>query len=148
MFLVGLEADLTTLRDHGRKTMVVGQVSVWIPLALGIALGYVLYPHVGTGSNEVAFCIFIGVAVSITAFPVLARILQETALFHTRIGAMSIACAAVGDVLAWLLLAGAVAVAGSASVATLGFTSAMMIGYLLVMVGSASSTSGSAPSWS
>jgi Kef-type K+ transport system membrane component KefB len=113
MLLVGMELDSRLLRGQGRRSAVISLVSVTVPFGLGVGLGVLLYPQFGTGPGRIAFCLFIGAAVSITAFPVLVRILQETGLYHTRVGAIAIACAAIDDVIAWCLLAVVVAAAGA-----------------------------------
>jgi Kef-type K+ transport system membrane component KefB len=115
MFLVGLELDLASLRGKGRKVMVISQGSILAPMALAVPLGLWLYPRLGANANEFGFCLFLAAAMSITAFPVLARLLQETGLFRTRIGAVSLLCAAVNDAAAWCLLAVVVAVVGAST---------------------------------
>ncbi|MFJ1974548.1 cation:proton antiporter [Streptomyces sp. NPDC087903] len=116
MFLVGLELDLGSLRGHSRTAVVVSQVSIALPLALGTLLALGMYgtfaPH---GVDRLPFVLFIAVSMSITAFPVLARILTDRGLYRTRVGALAMACAAVDDVTAWCLLAAVVAVTKSNS---------------------------------
>jgi Kef-type K+ transport system membrane component KefB len=106
MFLIGLELDLNILRGRGRTTFVTSQVSIIVPFVSGILLAVFLYPRLS--AEEVPFYIFamfIGTAMSITAFPVLARILSERKMLRTHLGAVAIACAAVDDVTGWILLA-------------------------------------------
>ncbi|MFJ3883299.1 cation:proton antiporter [Streptomyces sp. NPDC090077] len=113
MFLVGLELDVGMLRGLRRAVVVVSQASVWVPLGFGglLALGlYGTFAPEGVGRRE--FVLFVAVALSVTAFPVLARILTEQGLYGTPVGALAMACAAVVDVVAWCLLAVVVAVAG------------------------------------
>src|SRR5262249_50158288 len=106
MFLVGLELDLRRLRELGRAAIVTSQVSIIVPFALGFFFALHLYPRFANESvNFVGFALFIGSAMSITAFPVLARILTERNLLRTRIGSVAITCAAVDDVTAWCILA-------------------------------------------
>ncbi|MFI7020086.1 cation:proton antiporter [Streptomyces sp. NPDC050164] len=106
MFLVGLEFDGHLLRGRGSTASVIGQVSVAIPLALGVAVGTAIYGELGssTGDRE-TFALFIGAAMSVTAFPVLARILMERGIFQTPVGTLAMVCAAIADLVAWLLLA-------------------------------------------
>ena len=111
MFLVGLELDHHHLRGQGHRAVVVSHTSIILPFVLGAGLGWWLHPRVGGTSNELAFCLFVGAAMAVTAFPVLARILQETGLGRTRVGSMTLACAAVDDVTAWCVLAVVLAVA-------------------------------------
>ncbi|MEU8464602.1 cation:proton antiporter [Streptomyces sp. NPDC029003] len=113
MFLVGLELDLGLLRGQGRAVVAVSQASVWVPLGLGGLLALGLYgPFAPEGVGRGEFALFVAVALSVTAFPVLARILTEQGLYGTPVGALAMACAAVVDVVAWCLLAVVVAVAG------------------------------------
>jgi Kef-type K+ transport system membrane component KefB len=117
MFLVGLELDLGLLRGRRRASLVISQTSIVVPFALGIALAFWLRPRFGDpGTPMAAFVLFMGSAMSITAFPVLARILAESGLRQTRVGALATACAAVDDVTAWCLLAFAVSVARHAGI--------------------------------
>jgi Kef-type K+ transport system membrane component KefB len=106
MFLVGVELDLSVLRKVGRTALVVSQVSIALPLAFGCVLGLFLYPEFSDAKVSAGgFALFIGAALSVTAFPVLARILKERGLTHTDLGVLAIACAAANDVTAWCLLA-------------------------------------------
>ncbi|GAA2882279.1 hypothetical protein GCM10010517_45430 [Streptosporangium fragile] len=129
MFLVGLELRGDLLRGRGRIALVCGQASVAVPFALGVGLALVIYPPLAVASvGFPAFALFIGAALSVTAFPVLARILLERGMFHTPTGALTVTCAAIADVTAWLLLAVAITMAKDSSPAgalrTLGLTAA------------------------
>jgi len=113
MFLVGLQLQPQTLRGQGYAVVVISHTSIVIPFALGALLAVVLYPHLADPTvPRLHFALFLGTALSITAFPVLARILAERHLLHTQVGALAIACAAVDDVTAWCLLAGVVLLKG------------------------------------
>lgn len=106
MFLIGLELDLSILRGRGRTTVITSQISIIVPFLLGILLAIYLYPRLS--KEEVSlpiFAMFLGTAMSITAFPVLARILIERKILRTQLGAVAIACAAVNDVTGWIILA-------------------------------------------
>ena len=106
MFYVGLNVDPGALRKHGRTAVVTSNASVAVPFALGAALALWLYPVFAPPAvSRLGFVLFIAAAMSVTAFPVLARILEERSLLQTRLGALAIACAAVDDVTAWSLLA-------------------------------------------
>jgi len=116
MFLVGAELDPEILRGRKHTAVVTSHVSIIVPFFLGTLLALYLYPRLS--DNSVAFthfALFVGTAMSITAFPVLARILTERNLLHGRIGAVSIACAAVDDVTAWCILAGVILLVRSSS---------------------------------
>ena len=106
MFLVGLELNPARLRRQFGTTVAISTTGMIVPFALGVALAFYLYSRVS--SADVAFlnfALFIGVAMSITAFPVLARILSDLRMTHTDLGALALGCAAIGDVTAWCLLA-------------------------------------------
>lgn len=106
MFLVGVELDLSVLRKVGKTAFVISQVSIITPLIFGSSLAILLYPQFAPeGVAAPAFALFLGAAMSITAFPVLARILKERGLTNSRLGVIAIACAAVDDVTAWCILA-------------------------------------------
>jgi Kef-type K+ transport system membrane component KefB len=112
LFVVGLRLDLTALRARAGSAVAISHASIAVPFALGAALGPWLHPTLaGPGTPRLPFVLFLGAAMSVTAFPVLARILSERGLVGTRLGSLAIACAAVDDVTAWCLLAGVVAVA-------------------------------------
>ena len=119
MFAVGLRLDWDVLRGRAKAAVAVSHASIAVPFVLGAALAPWLHPRLagdGVASGGVAllpFALFLGAAMSVTAFPVLARILTERGLLGTRLGAVAIACAAVDDVTAWCILAGVVAVARS-----------------------------------
>jgi Kef-type K+ transport system membrane component KefB len=112
MFLVGLELDLRILRGLAHATVVTSHVSIIFPFFLGSTLAIYLYPRLSDDSVSFTnFALFMGAALSITAFPVLARILTERKLLKTRLGSIAIACAAVDDVTGWCILAGIVLLA-------------------------------------
>jgi Kef-type K+ transport system membrane component KefB len=106
MFVVGLEVDLKRVLKQKSAVVLISNVSILLPLALGIGLAKALYPQFAV--EQVAFfpfALFMGTAMSVTAFPVLARILKERDLLGTNLGSMALSCAAIDDISAWLLLA-------------------------------------------
>jgi Kef-type K+ transport system membrane component KefB len=109
MFIVGLELDMSLIRGKGRVAAVTSISSVVTPFALGLLASIVLHDAYGVVNGEevewLHFALFIGASMSVTAFPVLARILNERQMHRTRIGVLTLACAAVDDILAWSLLA-------------------------------------------
>lgn len=116
MFVVGLELDLGVVRRRQRTAVTVSLASIALPFALGVALGLYLYaahPPPEEERTRVAFVLFIGASMSITAFPVLARILADRGMLRTALGGLAMASAAVDDIIAWSLLAVVVAAAGS-----------------------------------
>jgi len=112
MFLVGLELDTSLLRQRTRSSIAISHASIVVPFLLGAGLALWLYPRFADGGiSFTAFALFIGVAMSVTAFPVLARILTDRKMQTSRMGVLALACAAVDDVTAWCLLALVVGVA-------------------------------------
>jgi Kef-type K+ transport system membrane component KefB len=116
MFLVGLELDLRVLRERGHLAVLTSHASITAPFLLGTALALLLYPRLSHAAvSFTGFALFLGAAMSVTAFPVLARILAERGLVRTRLGAVALACAAVDDVTAWCILAVVVVIVRAAS---------------------------------
>ena len=106
MFLVGLEFNPKLLHGHGRVAVSISHASIIVPFLFGTALALYLYPKLSdTSVSFTPFALFMGAAMSVTAFPVLARILSERKLTGTKMGALALTCAAVDDVTAWFLLA-------------------------------------------
>jgi K+:H+ antiporter len=105
MFLIGLEFDFGHLRSHGHIAVSVSLAGILLPFALGLAVAQVLHPYVGQGINRLGFSLFIATALSITALPVLGRMLVEFNLSRTRLGSLTITAAAADDAIGWTLLA-------------------------------------------
>jgi len=133
MFLVGVELDRDHLRGQGHRAVVVSHASIIAPFAMGFALGWWMHPIVGGHSSTLAFSLFVGAAMAVTAFPVLARILQETGLDRTRVGAVTLACAAVDDVTAWCILAVVLAVAQDTGAGPVGVSVAASLAFVAFM---------------
>src|SRR5205807_41205 len=134
MFLVGLEVDQSQLRGRLAPAMMISNASVAFPMLLGIAAALPLYKLVGPDKKFVAFALFMGVAMSITAFPVLARILAERRMLGRPVGSLAIACAAIDDVTAWFLIALATTIAVSGSFGGVVVTIAEATAFTLLMV--------------
>lgn len=113
MFIVGLEWDATMIRGSGSLAATVSVSSILVPFGLGVILALALMDDYGT-DDKTAFMLFMGIAMAITAFPILARILTDRQMARTPLGVLALACAAIGDVLAWFLLAAVVAISGPA----------------------------------
>jgi Kef-type K+ transport system membrane component KefB len=136
MFVVGLELDLSHVRLRAHTAVAVSHVSIVFPFLLGALASLALFaPNARPGVPFHAFALFMGIAMSITAFPVLARILDERGLSRTPIGSTAITCAAVDDVTAWTLLAFVVAVvtAGGA-LSTLLIMIAVAVAFVVTML--------------
>ncbi|MEX0612179.1 MAG: cation:proton antiporter [Pirellulales bacterium] len=114
MFLVGLELNAGLLRSRAHATVAISHASILTPFLLGAILALWLYPQLGTANVSFrSFALFMGVAMSITAFPVLARILTDRRMENTELGVVALSCAAIDDVTAWCLLAFVVGVANA-----------------------------------
>lgn len=105
MFLVGLEVRVSAIRASAKSVVIASQASIVAPFVCGGLLAWTVYPRIGNGAARLPFVLFIGAAMGITAFPVLARILSDHKLTHTRVGTFAISCAAVDDLSAWCILA-------------------------------------------
>ncbi|HVY91152.1 MAG TPA: cation:proton antiporter [Bryobacteraceae bacterium] len=136
MFLVGIELNPQELKKNGEAAVVTSHASIVTPFCLGSALAVLLYPKLShQGVSFTSFALFMGSAMSITAFPVLARILTERNLLGTRMGTLSISCAAVDDVTGWCILAYIVIlVRAESSSASLWATIGGVIAYIAVMM--------------
>ncbi|MFN7331652.1 MAG: cation:proton antiporter, partial [Flavobacterium sp.] len=111
MFVIGMELDLKVLKNKANDAVVISHASIVFPFALGIGLSYFIYHRFAPAGVEfLAFSLFMGIAMSITAFPVLARIVQERGIHKTRLGTIVITCAAADDITAWCLLAAVIAI--------------------------------------
>jgi Kef-type K+ transport system membrane component KefB len=128
MFVIGMELDLKVLRNKAHDALVVSHTSIVIPFALGLGLAYYIYQSFAPPNVQFSsFALFIGIAMSITAFPVLARIVQERGIHKTRLGTIVITCAAADDITAWCLLAAVIAIVKAGT-----FVSAL---YIILLAG-------------
>jgi Kef-type K+ transport system membrane component KefB/nucleotide-binding universal stress UspA family protein len=134
MFLIGLELDPKLLRGRAHTSVAISHSSIIVPSLLGGVLGLYLYPRLSSPEVPFAsFILFMAVSMSITAFPVLARILAERRLLKTKVGAVTITCAAVDDVTAWCLLAFVVSIAKSTDLQRAAGTVGMALAYIALM---------------
>jgi Kef-type K+ transport system membrane component KefB len=127
MFIVGMELNVRHVREKGSAAVMISHASIIVPFVLGAGLALFLYRGLAPpGTSFSAFALFIGVAMSITAFPVLARILEDRNLTQTNLGSIALTCAAVDDVTAWCILALVIALVQasgiSVSLVTIVFT--------------------------
>jgi Kef-type K+ transport system membrane component KefB len=131
MFVIGMELDLDQLKQQARTAVLVSQASILLPFLLGVAVSLFLFPaFAAPGTACLALALFLGISMSITAFPVLARILEERRLTKTALGSTAIACAATNDVAAWSMLAVVVSIVRAGGVAA----SVLRIGLVVLFV--------------
>ena len=134
MFLVGLELNLELLRRRVHAVVATSHASIVAPFVLGAALALYLYPRFSTSNVPfTSFALFLGLAMSITAFPVLARILSDRGLTRTELGAIALTCASVDDVTAWCLLAFVVGVVQSSAQSALS-VAALTVSFIAFMI--------------
>jgi len=135
MYVVGMELDLSALKNKAKDAVIISHASIIIPFTLGLGLAYFIYTQFAPeGVEFMAFGLFMGIAMSITAFPVLARIVQERGLHRTRIGAMVITCAAADDVTAWCILAAVIAIVKAGSFVSSLYIIGLSIAYVFLML--------------
>jgi Kef-type K+ transport system membrane component KefB len=133
MFLVGLELNIGVFRRNPHSIILISQAGIAVPFLLGSALALWLYPKFSSDNvSFTAFALFLGISMSITAFPVLARILSDRKLQNTPLGTAALTCAAIGDVTAWCLLAFVVGVIQS-QLAGAGLTLLLTLLYIVLM---------------
>ena len=135
MFVIGMELDLKVLKNKANDAVVISHASIIIPFTLGIGLAYfVYYKFAPAGISFLAFSLFMGIAMSITAFPVLARIVQERGISKTKLGAIVITCAAADDITAWCLLAVVIAIVKAGTFVSALYIIALAVVYVLMML--------------
>jgi Kef-type K+ transport system membrane component KefB len=135
MFVVGMELDLKVLKNRANEAIVISHASIVIPFTLGIGLAYFIYYRFApAGVPFLSFALFMGIAMSITAFPVLARIVQERGIHKTKLGAIVITCAAADDITAWCILAAVIAIVKAGTFASSMYIISLAILYVLLML--------------
>jgi len=135
MFTVGMELNVQHVREKGSAAVMISHASIIVPFLLGTALSLFLYSDLApAGTSFNAFALFIGVAMSITAFPVLARILEDRNLTQRTLGSIALTCAAVDDVTAWCILALVIALVKSTGIASSAVTIGLTIVFAVAMV--------------
>lgn len=135
MFVIGMELDLKLLRNKAHDAVVISHAGIVIPFTLGVGLAYFIYKaHAPDHVPFVSYALFIGISMSITAFPVLARIIQERGIHKTKIGAVVITCAAADDITAWCLLAAVIAIVKAGSFVSSLYTIALAVLYVFMMI--------------
>jgi len=135
MYIVGMELDLGVLRKKAHDAVVISHASIIIPFSLGIGLAYYLYKEFAPeGVQFSSFALFMAIAMSITAFPVLARIVQERNLQKTKLGTVVITCAAADDITAWCILAAVIAIVKAGSFGGSVYVILMAVVYVFLMI--------------
>lgn len=135
MFIVGMELDLKVLKNKAHEAVVISHASIIIPFALGMCLAYFIYQSFAPqGVHFLSFGLFMGISMSITAFPVLARIVQERGLNKTRLGTVVITCAAADDITAWCILAAVIAIVKAGSFVSALYVIGLAVLYVLLMI--------------
>jgi len=135
MFIVGTELNIRLLREKGTEAVMISHASIIVPFLLGTTLSLFLYSELApAGTSFNAFALFIGVAMSITAFPVLARILEDRKLSQTTLGSIAITCAAVDDVTAWCILALVIAIVKSTGLESAAITIGLTLVFAVAMI--------------
>lgn len=135
MFVIGMELDLKALKNKANDAVVISHASIIFPFTLGIGLAYFIYKQFAPEGVEFAsFALFLGIAMSITAFPVLARIVQERGIHKTKLGTIVITCAAADDITAWCILAAVIAIVKAGSFVSSIYIIAMAIAYVFLML--------------
>ncbi len=135
MFIVGMEIDVNVLKNKAHDAVVISHASIIIPFSLGMGLAYFIYKEFAPVEvSFTSFGLFLGIALSITAFPVLARIIQERGIHKTRLGTIVITCAAADDITGWSILAVVIAIAKAGSSVSALYTIALAIVYVFVMI--------------
>jgi Kef-type K+ transport system membrane component KefB len=135
MFVVGMEFERGHLRRTAHTVIVVSHAGIMLPFVLGVAAAVILYSdYAAPGASFLAFALFMGIALSLTAFPVLARILEDRGIAKTFLGSMALSCAAVGDATAWAILACVVAIARASGVAATMFNLSLVSVFVVLML--------------
>ena len=135
MFVIGMELDLKVLQNRAKDAIVISHASILFPFALGVGLAYFVYfKFAPEGVAFLPFALFMGIAMSITAFPVLARIVQERGIHKTKLGAIVITCAAADDITAWCILAAVIAIVKAGTFVSSLYVIGMAFVYVLTML--------------
>lgn len=135
MFIIGMELDMGVIRQRAGSAVFISNVSIVVPFVMGAALALFLYKSFAPeNARFLPFALFMGIAMSITAFPVLARIVQERGMTRTPLGMTAITCAAINDITAWGILALVVAIANASAIQGALFTILLSLLYITFML--------------
>lgn len=134
MFVIGMELDFSVLKNKINETLVISHAGILVPFFLGIVASYWIYEEYAAAQTAfLPFALFIGISMSITAFPVLARIIQERNMTKTSLGTLAIASAANDDITAWCLLAVVIAIAKAGTFASALYAIGLTALYIIIM---------------
>ncbi len=135
MFIIGMELDMGVIRTRAKAALFISNTSIIVPFLMGLTLAYFMYGKFApAGAGFISFALFMGIAMSITAFPVLARIVQERGISRTSLGMIAITSAAINDITAWGILAIVVAIANATAIAGALVTILLSLAYIAVML--------------
>jgi Kef-type K+ transport system membrane component KefB len=135
MFIIGMELDLNKIKKQTHNAVIISHVSIMLPFFMGACISLAIYKDfVSQNVSFTSFALFMGIAMSITAFPVLARIIKERNLTQTPLGVMVITCAAADDVTAWCILAAVIAIVKAGNIMSALFTISLVVSYILFML--------------
>lgn len=134
MFIVGMELNLRTLKNKANNALIISHTSIAVTFTIGVSVAYFLFDHFTHAHTDfLPFALFMGIAMSIAAFPVMARIIHEKGINKTPLGPTIITCAAIDDITAWCLLAAVIAVAKAGSVSSSLFVILTAVVYVVIM---------------
>lgn len=134
MFVIGMELDFSVLKNKINETLVISHAGILVPFFLGILSSYWIYEEYAASQTPfLPFALFIGISMSITAFPVLARIIQERNMTKSPLGTLTIASAANDDVTAWCLLAVVIAISKAGSFTSALYSVGLAVVYIAIM---------------
>lgn len=135
MFVIGMEVNMTHLRNKASSAVAVSHASIVIPFLMGVTLAIFLYADTaGPTASFTSFALFMGISMSITAFPVLARILQDRGITNTPLGSLALTCAAVDDVSAWTIMAFVVAISSAGGLGGVVMTMVLVGVFVVIMI--------------
>ncbi|MDR0572972.1 MAG: cation:proton antiporter [Tannerella sp.] len=135
MYTIGMELDLSVVRKRFQDTILISHASTIVPFFSGMLMAYLIYDEYAYAETPfLSFALFVGISLSITAFPVLARIIQERGMTRSHLGSISLASAANGDITAWCLLAAVVAYAQAGTMSSAIFIVLFSLVYICIML--------------
>ena len=135
MYIIGMELDLSVVRKRFQDTVLISHASTVVPFFLGLLMAFYIYEAYANEETQfLTFAFFVGISLSITAFPVLARIIQERGMTRTHLGTISLASAANGDITAWCLLAAVIAYAQAGTMNSAIYNVLFSLVYIAIML--------------